>query len=67
MIHPGYGFLSENAGVRPRLRARGIIFIGPSPELLENGRQDRGPRARPQVGVPTLPGTEEPVTDRTRR
>jgi pyruvate carboxylase len=64
-IHPGYGFLSENANFARACREAGIIFVGPSPELLEMMGDKTAARALAQkIKVPTLPGTEEPVTDR---
>jgi pyruvate carboxylase len=64
-IHPGYGFLSENAAFARACRDAGIIFVGPSPELLEMMGDKTAARALAQkIKVPTLPGTEEPVTDR---
>ena len=64
MIHPGYGFLSENAEFARVCAREGIIFIGPSPELLENMGDKTAARALAhQFQVPTLPGTEEPITD----
>ena len=69
MIHPGYGFLSENAAFARACAREGIIFIGPSPELLENMGDKTAARALAhKFNVPTLPGTEErrsPI--RTRR
>ncbi len=65
LIHPGYGFLSENAEFARACAAAGITFIGPRPELLELMGDKVAARALCQkLGVPTLPGTEEPVSDR---
>jgi pyruvate carboxylase len=64
-IHPGYGFLSENAGFARACVEAGIIFVGPRPELLDMMGDKTAARALAQkIGVPTLPGTEEPLTDR---
>jgi pyruvate carboxylase len=64
-IHPGYGFLSENAGFARACARAGITFVGPRPELLEMMGDKTAARALAQkIGVPTLPGTEEPITDR---
>ncbi|MFM1769936.1 MAG: hypothetical protein RJA22_2465 [Verrucomicrobiota bacterium] len=64
-IHPGYGFLSENAGFAKACAAAGITFVGPRPELLEMMGDKTAARALAQkIEVPTLPGTEEPITDR---
>jgi len=64
MIHPGYGFLSENASFARSCAREGIIFIGPSPELLENmGDKTAARTLAHKFKVPTLPGTEEPITD----
>ncbi|MGL4401578.1 MAG: pyruvate carboxylase [Luteolibacter sp.] len=64
MIHPGYGFLSENAAFARACAREGIVFIGPSPDLLENMGDKTAARALAhQFKVPTLPGTEEPITD----
>ncbi|MES2477042.1 MAG: pyruvate carboxylase [Verrucomicrobiota bacterium] len=64
MIHPGYGFLSENANFARACAREGITFIGPSPDLLENMGDKTAARALAQsYQVPTLPGTELPITD----
>ncbi len=64
-IHPGYGFLSENAHFARACAAAGITFIGPRPELLEMMGDKTAARALAQkIDVPTLPGTDEPITDR---
>ena len=61
-IHPGYGFLSENAEFAEACAAAGIIFIGPPPVGHPgHGRQDLGPRALMQAaGVPVVPGRQRP-------
>jgi pyruvate carboxylase len=64
LIHPGYGFLSENAAFARACAREGITFIGPSPELLENmGDKTAARHLAAKFNVPTLPGTEEPVSD----
>lgn len=64
-IHPGYGFLSENAAFARACAAAGIAFVGPRPELLDMMGDKTAARALAQrIGVPTLPGTEEAITDR---
>jgi pyruvate carboxylase len=64
MIHPGYGFLSENPNFARACAREGIIFIGPSPDLLENMGDKTAARALAhKFNVPVLPGTEEPITD----
>ena len=65
MIHPGYGFLSENAHFARACEKAGIAFVGPKPELLELMGDKVAARALTQkLKVPTLPGTEDPVSDR---
>jgi pyruvate carboxylase len=64
-IHPGYGFLSENAAFARACAAAGITFVGPRPELLEMMGDKTAARALAQrIGVPTLRGTEEAIADR---
>jgi pyruvate carboxylase len=64
-IHPGYGFLSENAAFARACEKAGIIFVGPRPELLEMMGDKTAARAlAKKIKVPVLPGTEEPITDR---
>ena len=65
MIHPGYGFLSENAGFAKTCEEAGITFVGPRSELLAKMGDKTAARALAQkLKVPTLPGTEDPVVDR---
>src|ERR1700741_1422075 len=61
-IHPGYGFLSENAAFARACEKAGITFIGPTPELLELlGDKTAARRLAISAGVPVLPGTEKHV------
>src|SRR5260221_373798 len=61
-IHPGYGFLSENAAFARACEKAGITFIGPTPELLEMlGDKTAARRLATSAGVPVLPGTEKAV------
>ena len=63
MIHPGYGFLSENADFARACEEAGIVFIGPRPELLESmGDKVAAKKPRIKLGVPTLPATPKPVS-----
>jgi pyruvate carboxylase len=64
-IHPGYGFLSENAAFARACADAGITFVGPRPELLDRMGDKTAARAvAERIGVPTLPGTREPLTQR---
>ncbi len=65
MIHPGYGFLSENAEFAKACAEAGITFVGPRVELLRKMGDKTAARALAQkVGVPVLPGTEDAIEDR---
>jgi pyruvate carboxylase len=64
-IHPGYGFLSENAGFARACAENGITFVGPRPELLDMMGDKTAARALAQkINVPVLPGNEEAISDR---
>ena len=61
-IHPGYGFLSENPALARACAKAGILFIGPTAELLEVlGDKTAARSLAVSAGVPVLPGTEKPV------
>ena len=63
-IHPGYGFLSENGALARRCKAEGVIFIGPTEEVLNQmGDKLSARRVARKSGLPVMPGTEEPVSD----
>ena len=58
-IHPGYGFLSENAGFAALCKEHGVVFIGPPAEVISNmGDKDAARRLMKQNNVPTTPGTD---------
>ena len=59
VIHPGYGFLSENAVFAQRCLDAKLAWIGPSPGLIRKmGDKDRARRTMKQLGVPIIPGTD---------
>ncbi len=61
-IHPGYGFLSENAGLPKACEKAGITFVGPSADLLASlGDKTAARKLAEKAGVPTVPGTPNPV------
>jgi acetyl-CoA carboxylase biotin carboxylase subunit len=63
-IHPGYGFLSENAGFARACGKAGVVFIGPSPEAMEQlGDKVRARQLAIREGVPVAPGSEGAVKD----
>ena len=63
-IHPGYGFLSENAAFARMVREAGLILIGPSPEAMEvMGNKLSAKAAALKYNIPLVPGTEEAITD----
>ncbi len=64
-IYPGYGFLSENAGLARRCREEGITFIGPSAEVLDlTGNKATAIAAAREAGLPVLRGAERPTKRR---
>ncbi|HYR18700.1 MAG TPA: acetyl-CoA carboxylase biotin carboxylase subunit [Myxococcales bacterium] len=63
-VHPGYGFLSENAQFARACREAGLTFIGPPPEAMEEmGEKTRARRKVSEAGVPIVPGLKEPIAE----
>ena len=63
-IHPGYGFLSENAAFARAVIDAGVRWVGPSPEVIESmGDKITAKRVAVEAGVPTLPSSEDPTAD----
>lgn len=63
-VHPGYGFLAENADFARACAREGITFIGPKPDVITAmGSKIESRRMMEKAGVPVVPGTTDPITD----